>query len=141
MLPEPAGILQIIGRPKGHPVMLFMEILLETNTIWEKLMADNLKQSFQFIAMSSYFKSDIVNRMGMGKVMLEQSDKMWDRAQKIMHFMLHRGSVTLDVSSAFKLTNVNPFDINGEVKALASTLTTLKSNAEDIFTVHKHANN
>merc|ERR1712051_691324 len=47
-----------------------------------KLMADNLKQSFQFIAMSSYFKSDIVNRMGMGKVMLEQSDKMWDRAQK-----------------------------------------------------------
>merc|ERR1712051_973105 len=60
-----------------------------------KLMADNLKQSFQFIAMSSYFKSDIVN----------------------------------------------PFDINGEVKALASTLTTLKSNAEDIFTVHKHANN
>jgi len=106
-----------------------------------KLMADNLKQSFQFIAMSSYFKSDIVNRMGMGKLMLEQSDKMWDRAQKIMHFMLHRGSVTLDVSSAFKLTNVNPFDINGEVKALASTLTTLKTNAEDIFTVHKHANN
>ena len=79
--------------------------------------------------------------MGMGKLMLEQSDKMWDRAQKIMHFMLHRGSVTLDVSSAFKLTNVNPFDINGEVKALASTLTTLKTNAEDIFTVHKHANN
>merc|ERR1719369_1136637 len=47
-----------------------------------KLMTDNLKQSFQFIAMSSYFKSDIVNRMGMGKIMLEQSDKMWDRAQK-----------------------------------------------------------
>ena len=49
--------------------------------------------------------------------------------------------MTVDVSSAFKLTNVNPFDINGEVKTLASTLTTLKSNAEDIFTVHKHANN
>ena len=31
--------------------------------------------------------------MGMGKVMLEQSDKMWDRAQKIMHFMLHRHSI------------------------------------------------
>merc|ERR1711988_41519 len=106
-----------------------------------KLMADNLKQSFQFIAVSSYFKSDIVNRMGMGKAMLEQSDKMWDRAQKIMQFMLHRGSTTSDLSPAFKLTNVNPFDINGEIKALAHTLTTLKTNVEDIFTVHKHANN
>merc|ERR1712038_48517 len=86
-----------------------------------KLMADNLKQSFQFIAMSSYFKSDIVNRMGMGKAMLEQSDKMWDRAQKIMQFMLHRGSTTSDLTPAFKLTNVNPFDINGEIKALANT--------------------
>merc|ERR1712212_688770 len=106
-----------------------------------KLMTDNLKQSFQFIAMSSYFKSDIVNRMGMGKAMLEQSDKMWDRAQKVMHFMLHRGSVTSDMSPAFKLTNVNPFDINGEIKAMAHTLTTLKTNVEVIFAVHKHANN
>ena len=79
--------------------------------------------------------------MGMGKAMLEQSDKMWDRAQKIMQFMLHRGSTTSDLSPAFKLTNVNPFDINGEIKALAHTLTTLKTNVEDIFTVHKHANN
>ena len=55
--------------------------------------------------------------------------------------MLHRGSTTSDLSPAFKLTNVNPFDINGEIKALAHTLTTLKTNVEDIFTVHKHANN
>ena len=65
--------------------------------------------------------------------MMSQSDKMWERAQKIMHFMLHRGSKTADMSAAFKLTQVNPFDTNGEVKALASTLTTLKQNVEDIF--------
>merc|ERR1739847_145726 len=74
------------------------------------LMKDNLKQSFQFIAMSSYFKSDIVNRMGMSKIMLEHSDKMWQRAEKIMHFMLHRGSITADVTDAFKLTDIKPND-------------------------------
>lgn len=66
---------------------------------------------------------------------------MWDRAQKIMHFMLHRGSKTLDMSPAFRLSDIQPFDTNGEVKALAKTLSTLKSNAADIHDVHKHANN
>lgn len=66
---------------------------------------------------------------------------MWDRAQKIMHFMLHRGSKTLDMSPAFRLADIQPFDTNGEVKALAKTLSTLKSNAQDIQDVHKHANN
>lgn len=77
----------------------------------------------------------------MQKLLMEQSDKMWDRAQKIMHFMLHRGSKTLDMSPAFRLADIQPFDTNGEVKALAKTLSTLKSNAQDIQDVHKHANN
>ena len=55
--------------------------------------------------------------------------------------MLHRGSKTADMSPAFKLTQVNPFDTNGEVKALATTLSTLKQNMEDIYYVHRHANN
>ena len=79
--------------------------------------------------------------MGMSKIMLEQSDKMWQRAEKIMHFMLHRGSNTADMSDAFKLSDIKPNDVNGEVKALARTLATLKTNFEDIFSVHKHANN
>merc|ERR1711997_197562 len=58
-----------------------------------------------------------------------------------MNFMIQRGSKTYDMARAFRLTNVNPFDINGEVKALSSTLTTLKSNVEDLLIVHKHANN
>ena len=79
--------------------------------------------------------------MGLSKTMMEQSNKMWERAQKIMHFLLHRGSKSTDMSAALKLKDVNPFDTNGEVKALAHTLTTLKSNMEVIFATHKHANN
>merc|ERR1712241_211724 len=104
-------------------------------------MANNLKQSFQFIAMSSYLKSDIVNRMGLSNIMLEHSNKMWERAQKIIHFMLDRGSKTSDMYEQFTLSNVNPRDIYGEIKALAHTLTTLKNNTEEIFRIHKHANN
>lgn len=77
----------------------------------------------------------------MGRFLYSQSDKMWDRAGKIMHFMLHRGAKASDFAPTLKLTNINPFDTNGEVKALAHTLTTLKENAENIFSVHKHANN
>ena len=66
---------------------------------------------------------------------------MWERAGKIMHFMLHRGAKASEIAPTLRLTNINPFDTNGEVKALAHTLTTLKGNAENIFNVHKHANN
>ena len=58
-----------------------------------------------------------------------------------MHFMLHRGAKASEIAPTLRLTNINPFDTNGEVKALAHTLTTLKGNAENIFNVHKHANN
>ena len=65
--------------------------------------------------------------------MLEHSNKMWERAQKIIHFMLDRGSKTSDMHEQFTLSNVNPRDTNGEIKALAHTLTTLKQNTEEIF--------
>ena len=58
-----------------------------------------------------------------------------------MHFMLHRGAKASEIAPTLRLTNINPFDTNGEVKALAHTLTTLKGNADNIFNVHKHANN
>ena len=79
--------------------------------------------------------------MAISQLMLEQSNKMWDRAQKIVNYMLHRGSESSDIGTAFYLTNINLMDVNGEIKALAHSLTTLKSNVEEIFTVHKKANN
>ena len=82
-----------------------------------------------------------MNRVGLGGFLYKQSDKMWNRAEKIMHFMLHRGAKAEEVAPSLRLTSVNPFDTNGEVKALAHTLTTLKQNAENIFHVHRHANN
>ena len=72
---------------------------------------------------------------------MDHSDKMWARAQKIIHFMLHRGSKTSDLTNTMKLSNINPTDFAGEVRALAHTLTNLKSITEDIYAVHKHANN
>lgn len=89
----------------------------------------------------AHFGSDVNNRMGLSKAMLEYSNKMWDNAQKLMHFMLHRGSSAMDIEPTLKLRGVEPFDTNGEVKALAHTLTVLKKNAENIMAVHKHANN
>ena len=79
--------------------------------------------------------------MGMTKILMDHSDKMWARAQKIVHFMLHRGSKTSDLTNTMKLSNINPTDFAGEVRALAHTLTNLKSITEDIYAVHKHANN
>ena len=73
--------------------------------------------------------------------MYSQSDKMWERAGKIMHFMLHRGAKASEIAPTLRLTNINPFDTNNKVRALVDTLTTLKGNAENIFNVHKHANN
>ena len=50
-------------------------------------------------------------------------------------------SKALDFEPTLTLNNINPFDINGEVKALGHTLTVLKNNAENIYGAHKHANN
>ena len=55
--------------------------------------------------------------------------------------MLHRGAKASEIAPTLRLTNINPFDTNNKVRALVDTLTTLKGNAENIFNVHKHANN
>jgi hypothetical protein len=73
--------------------------------------------------------------------MMEFSDKMWDRSQKIMHFMLHRGAKAVDIDPAWRVTNLNAGDTRGEVKALAATLDILKKQVEEVFYVHRHANN
>ena len=41
--------------------------------------------------------------------------------------MLHRGAKGSEIAPTLRLNGVNPFDTNGEVKALAHTLTTLKA--------------
>ena len=64
----------------------------------------------------SYFKSDVVNRLGLGKTLMEYSDKMWNRGNKIMQFMLDRGAKVADFEAALKLTDIKPSDTNGEVK-------------------------
>merc|ERR1719510_318671 len=71
------------------------------------VLKEHLRQSFQFIVMGSYFSTDVINRMGMNKILMNHSDKMWARAQKIMHFLLHRGSKTSDLASTMKLNNIN----------------------------------
>ena len=55
--------------------------------------------------------------------------------------MLHRGAQSSEIAPTLRLTNINPFDTNNKVRALVDTLTTLKGNADNIFNVHKHANN
>ena len=55
--------------------------------------------------------------------------------------MLHQGAKVSEIAPTLRLTNINPFDTNDKVRALVDTLTTLKGNAENIFNVHKHANN
>ena len=69
-----------------------------------------------FFMQGSYFKSDVVNRLGLGKTLMDYSDKMWNRGNKIMNFMLERGAKVADFETALKLTNINPKDTNGEVK-------------------------
>ena len=66
----------------------------------------------------SYFKSDVVNRFGLSKTLMDYSDKMWNRGNKIMNFMLDRGAKVADFETALKLTNINPKDTNGEVKKI-----------------------
>ena len=73
------------------------------------------------------------------KILLEKSPDPGIRGFKPWGYKLF--SKALDFEPTLTLNNINPFDINGEVKALGHTLTVLKNNAENIYGAHKHANN
>ncbi len=91
--------------------------------------------------------------------MMDYSDKMWENAKKTMHFMLHRGGKAIDISPVLNLkgkqrprgqsqkckqtnlSGISAGDTRSEVEALAGTLDIIKTQAENTFDVHKHANN
>ena len=89
---------------------------------WDSNLSINENETKEFIIFllmqGSYFKSDVVNRFGLSKTLMDYSDKMWNRGNKIMNFMLDRGAKVADFETALKLTNINPKDTNGEVKKI-----------------------
>ncbi|TRY77030.1 hypothetical protein TCAL_13205 [Tigriopus californicus] len=103
-----------------------------------QLMVTQFQDSFKLLAMGSYFSSDEVNRLGIHKTVVAQSDKHWSNGKALMEYILKRGG---RMGTQFKVSDVTMDNVKGEVEALGATLDILKKGAERTNAAYRHALN
>jgi hypothetical protein len=143
----------IIGLPEH--VTLFMEDIEVTPTTCTNSWSNSFrtaskcslwlpikkhKSRFLFILkviiQGSYFSTDVVNRMGMHKMLTKHSNEMWKNGKDIMKYILERGG---KMGTHFKASNVQIDSVKGEVESMATALDVLKKQAENAINAHKHS--
>lgn len=71
------------------------------NTCVEKIkshVTEELKASYQYLAMGAYFSRDVVNRPGFAKLFFEAAGEEREHAIKLIEYLLMRGNLASDVS-------------------------------------------
>jgi len=102
---------------------------------------EHLKQSAQFLLMSSHFKTYKMNRLGFSKLFREMSDSAWKDAIDLIHYVNSRGghhhNATNEQSSIkMEIPDGDSYELN-ELNSLAAALDKQKYIAEMAHSLHK----
>lgn len=60
---------------------------------------EELKASFQYLAMGAHFSRDTVNRPGFANLFFKSAGEEREHAIKLIHYLLMRGELTSGVSN------------------------------------------